>query len=209
VVARSRGFWQHFYPLTQQTFPDALARVPLDTFYRAINKVEPSCIRTDADEVTYNLHIMLRFDLELKMLDGRLPVEDLPEAWREGMRADLGVLPPDDRDGCLQDVHWCSGAIGGAFHSYTLGNILSAQLYAAAVAAHPEIPREIAQGRCTTLHHWLRENIYRHGRKHQPNELVERASGGPMSLAPYLAYLRAKYTEIYRLPSITSHVASE
>jgi carboxypeptidase Taq len=209
VVARSRGFWQHFYPLTQQTFPDALARVPLDTFYRAINKVEPSCIRTDADEVTYNLHIMLRFDLELKMLDGRLPVEDLPEAWREGMRADLGVLPPDDRDGCLQDVHWYSGAIGGAFHSYTLGNILSAQLYAAAVAAHPEIPREIAQGRCTTLHHWLRENIYRHGRKHQPNELVERASGGPMSLAPYLAYLRAKYTEIYRLPSITSHVASE
>src|SRR2546423_7709205 len=132
VVARSRGFWEHYYPLLQRTFPDALGGVPLDTFYRAINKVERSLIRTDADEVTYNLHIMLRFDLELRLLEGRLRVKDLPEAWRAAMQADLGVTPPDDRDGCLQDVHWYNGAIGGAFQSYTIGNILSAQVYAAA-----------------------------------------------------------------------------
>ena len=202
VVARSRAFWQHFYPLLQQTFPRPLASVSLDAFFRAINRVEPSCIRTDADEVTYNLHIMLRFDLELQMLEGRLRVADLPEAWRERMRADLSVLPPDDRDGCLQDVHWYSGAIGGGFHSYTIGNILSAQFYATAVAARPEIPGEIEQGRCGALHDWLREHIYRHGRKHAPEELIERATGGPMSIVPYLAYLRAKYGEIYQLPSM-------
>jgi carboxypeptidase Taq len=200
VVARSLGFWQHFYPLLQKAFPDQLGPVALDTFYRAVNKVERSLIRTEADEVTYNLHIMLRFDLELKMLEGRLRVEDLPEAWREGMRADLGVLPADDRDGCLQDVHWFSGAIGGAFQSYTIGNILSAQFYAAAVEANPEIPREIEQGRLSTLHGWLRDRIYRHGRKYQPSELVERTTGRPMSMEPYLAYLRTKYGEIYRLP---------
>jgi carboxypeptidase Taq len=202
VVARGRAFWQHFYPLLQQTFPQPLAGVSLDTFFRAINRVEPSCIRTDADEVTYNLHIMLRFDLELQMLEGRLQVADLPEAWRERMRADLGVLPPDDRDGCLQDVHWYSGAIGGGFHSYTIGNILSAQFYAAAVEARPDIPRGIEQGGCGALHDWLREHIYRHGRKYASDELIERATGGPMSIVPYLAYLRAKYGEIYQLPSM-------
>lgn len=200
VVARSLGFWRHFYPLLQKAFPDQLERVALDTFYRAVNKVERSLIRTEADEVTYNLHIMLRFDLELKMLEDDLRVKDLPEAWREGMRADLGLLPPDDRDGCLQDVHWFSGAIGGAFQSYTIGNILSAQFYAAAVAAHPEIPREIEQGMFGTLHGWLSDRIYRHGRKYQPSELVERTTGRPMSMEPYLGYLRTKYGEIYRLP---------
>ena len=121
--------------------------MPLDAFHRAINKVARSLIRTDADEVTYNLHIMLRFDLELRLLEGKLAVKDLPEAWRAAMQADLGVAPPDDRDGCLQDVHWYSGGIGGAFQSYTIGNILAAQFYAAALKAHPEIPDEIAPRR--------------------------------------------------------------
>ena len=200
VVARSRGFWEHYYPLLQRTFPDALGGVPLDTFYRAINKVERSLIRTDADEVTYNLHIMLRFDLELKLLEGRLRVKDLPEAWRAAMQADLGVTPPDDRDGCLQDVHWYNSAIGGAFQSYTIGNILSAQFYAAARKAHPEIEREIGRGEFGTLHAWLRQHIYRHGRKFKPNDLVERATGAPMSMGPYLDYLRGKYGKLYRLP---------
>jgi carboxypeptidase Taq len=200
LIGRSRAFWEHFYPLLRKTFPDQLAHVPLDAFYRAINKVERSLIRTDADEVTYNLHIMLRFDLELKMLEGSLAVKDLPEAWREAMCADLGLVPADDRDGCLQDMHWYFGTIGGQFQSYTLGNILSAQFHAAAVKAHPEIAREIEQGSFGTLHGWLRDHIYQHGRKYQPNELIERATGGPMSMAPYLAYLRAKYGEIYRLP---------
>ena len=120
--------------------------MPLDTFYRAINKVERSLIRTDADEVTYNLHVMLRFDLELDLLEGRLAVKDIPDAWRARMQADLGLAPPDDRDGCLQDVHWYYGGIGGGFQGYTIGNILSAQFYAAAVKAHPGIPSEIAAG---------------------------------------------------------------
>jgi carboxypeptidase Taq len=166
----------------------------LETFYRAINKVEPSLIRADADEVTYNLHVMLRFDLELELLDGRLRIADLPEAWRAGMQATLGIVPPDDRDGCLQDVHWYSGGIGGAFQSYAL----SAQLYAAALKAHPQIPSEIEAGEFRTLHDWLKDNLYRHGRKYLPNEMIERTTGG-LSVRPYLAYLRAKYGEIYRL----------
>jgi carboxypeptidase Taq len=201
VVGRSRGFWAHFYPVLQEAFPDQLGSVALETFYRAINKVERSLIRTDADEVTYNLHIMMRFDLELQLLEGRLRVKDLPEAWRAAMQADIGLLPPDDRDGCLQDVHWYASGIGGGFQSYTIGNILSAQFHAAAVRAHPDIPREIEQGEFGTLHTWLRDHIYRHGRKYKPDELIERATGGPMSMAPYLAYLRTKYGELYRLPS--------
>jgi carboxypeptidase Taq len=201
LVARSHGFWSHFNPALQRTFPDQLAQVPLDTFYRAINKVERTLIRTDSDEVTYNLHIMLRFDLELALLEGRLCIKDLPEAWRAGMQANLGVVPPDDRDGCLQDVHWYSGSLGGEFQGYTIGNILSAQFFAAAVKAHPDIEHEIASGEFATLHAWLREHIYRHGHKFTPDELVVHATGGPMSMQPYLAYLRSKYGALYRLPS--------
>jgi carboxypeptidase Taq len=201
VVARSRPFWEHQYPALQRTFADQLGAVPLDAFHRAINKVERSLIRTDADEVTYNLHIMLRFDLELALLEGRLRVKDLPEAWRAGMLADIGVAPADDRDGCLQDVHWYGGGIGGAFQSYTIGNILSAQFFAAATRAHPDIPGEIAGGRFATLHRWLTDNIYRHGRTATPDEIVARATGSAMTTAAYLAYLRGKYGELYGLPA--------
>jgi carboxypeptidase Taq len=200
VVARSRPFWEHQYPALQRTFTDQLGAVPLDAFHRAINKVERSLIRTDADEVTYNLHIMLRFDLELALLEGRLRVKDLPEAWQAGMLADVGVAPADDRDGCLQDVHWYGGGIGGAFQSYTIGNILSAQFFAAATRAHPDIPGEIAGGRFATLHRWLTDHIYRHGRTATPDEIIARATGSAMTTAPYLAYLRGKYGELYRLP---------
>jgi carboxypeptidase Taq len=201
MVGRSRAFWQHFYPLLQRTFPGAFDQVAHDTFYPAINKVQPSLIRTDADEVTYDLHIMLRFDLELAMLEGRLRAKDLPEAWRAAMLADLGLAPPDDRDGCLQDVHWYSGDVGGRFQSYTIGNVLGAQFYAAAVAAHPEIPHQIGEGEFGTLHGFMRDRIFRHGRKFTPNEIIARVTGGAMSLEPYLAYLRGKYGEIYSLPA--------
>ncbi len=200
VVGRSRGFWEYFYPRLREAFPEQFERVPLETFYRAINKVERSLIRTDADEVTYNLHVMLRFDLELALLEGRLAVKDLPEAWRARFAEDFGIAPPDDRDGCLQDVHWYAGAVGGGFQGYTIGNILAAQFYAAALGAHPEIPAEMARGEFATLHAWLRQHLYRHGRKFTPDELVERATGGPMRIAPYVAYLRTKYGELYRLP---------
>jgi carboxypeptidase Taq len=200
VVGRSLGFWEHFYPRLQRIFAEQLSPVPLAAFHRAINKVARSLIRTDADELTYNLHIMLRFDLELKMLEGQLRVRDLPEAWHAAMQADLGIVPSDDRDGCLQDAHWYSGYIGGRFQSYAIGNILSAQFYAAALRAHPDIPRKIANGKFGTLHTWLRDNLYRHGSKFVPNDLVERATGAVMHMRSYFDYLREKYGALYRLP---------
>ena len=199
LVARSRGFWEHYYPELQRAFPGQLANVSLDAFYRAVNKVERTLIRTDADEVTYNLHVMIRFDLECDLLEGRLAVADLPEAWGARYEADLGIRPPDDRDGVLQDVHWYYGGIGGAFQSYTIGNILSAQLYGAALAANPGIEAEIARGKLDTLHGWLRANVYVHGRKFGVHELVARATGGPMRIEPYMAYLRGKYGALYQL----------
>jgi carboxypeptidase Taq len=180
-------------------FPDQLGSVSLDTFYRAVNKVERSLIRTDADEVTYNLHVMLRFDLELALLEGRLAVRDLPQAWRERFETDLGIVPPDDRDGVLQDMHWFGGVVGGSFQGYTLGNVLSTQFFEAALKAHPEITTEIEGGEFVTLHGWLKEHLYQHGCKYTAAELVERVTGGPMSIEPYIRYLRTKYGELYSL----------
>ncbi|MDY6834780.1 MAG: carboxypeptidase M32 [Chloroflexota bacterium] len=199
IVGCSRWFWSYFYPEIQRIFHDQLGSVSFETFYRAINKVERSFIRTDADEVTYNLHVMMRFDLELDLLEGRLAVRDLPEAWRERFKADLGIMPPDDRDGVLQDIHWFAGVIGGAFQGYSLGNVLGAQFFAAALKARPEICGEIEQGGFDTLRNWLTENVYRHGRKYTTTELVKRVTGGPMSIEPYIQRLRDKYGELYSL----------
>jgi carboxypeptidase Taq len=199
VVGRSRGFWVYHYLRLQAAFPAQLGDVSLDAFYRAINKVERSLIRVEADEVTYNLHVMLRFGLELDLLEGKLAVRDLPGAWRERFAADLGIEPPDDKDGAMQDVHWYAGTIGGMFQGYTLGNILGAQFYEAALAAHPEIPAETEQGRFGVLLGWLRENIYRHGSVFTADELVRRVTGGPLSVEPYLRYLKGKYGELYAL----------
>ncbi len=207
VVGRSLGLWGHFYPKLRATFPERLGNVPLETFYRAINKVERSLIRTEADEVTYNLHIILRFDLELELLERRLAVKDLPEAWRARYRSDLGVSPPDDRDGCLQDVHWYNGLIGGGFQGYTIGNVLSAQFHAAALRAHPEIAGEIGEGRFGTLKDWLDRNLYRLGRKFKADEIVRRATGDPMTIRPYMDYLRHKYGELYDLRETQSAAA--
>lgn len=193
IVGRSLPFWEYFYPRLQATFPDQLGNVPLETFYRAINKVQRSLIRTEADEVTYNLHVILRFDLELALLEGTLAVRDLPEAWRERYRSDLGVAPPDDRDGVLQDVHWYGGLIGGAFQGYTLGNIMSVQLFDAALRDHPDIPQQIGSGRFDTLREWMREHVYRHGRALDADDILRRATGRSLDVQPYLAYLRRKY----------------
>jgi carboxypeptidase Taq len=199
LVGRSREFWEHFYPQVQQVFPEQLGNTSLDTFYRAINKVERSLIRTDADEVTYNLHVMLRFEFELQLLEGKLAIRDLPEAWRERFKADIGITPPDDRDGVLQDVHWYGNFIGGVFQGYTLGNIMGAQFFDAAEKAHPEIRGEMRQGKFDTLRNWLTENIYQHGRKYTASELVARVTGGPIRIEPYINYLRTKYGELYQL----------
>jgi carboxypeptidase Taq len=199
-VGRSRAFWTFFYPRLQAHFPGQLGEVPLDAFYRAINKVERSLIRVEADEVTYNLHIMIRFGLELDLLEGKLAVRDLPEAWNERYRSDLGIVPPDDRDGAMQDVHWYTGRIGGLFQGYTLGNILGAQFFDRAVAAQPEIPAQVARGELGPLLSWLQEQLYRHGRKLTTPELVERITGGPLNSEPLVRYLREKYGELYALP---------
>ena len=199
VVGRSRGFWEYFFPKLQSQFPEQLRGVSLDTFYRAINKVEKSLIRTDADEVTYNLHVMLRLDFELQLLEGTLSIHDLPEAWHERFEHDFGVVPPDDRDGVLQDVHWYAGIIGGAFQGYTLGNVMGALFYAEALKAHPEIPDEMKQGKFDTLHNWLIQNIYRHGRKFTAPELVQKVTGRDLTIQPYIHYLKTKYGELYQL----------
>ena len=199
IVGRSRGFWEYMYPQLQAHFPEQFKDVPLDEFHMAINKVEKSLIRTDADEVTYNLHVMLRFDFELQLLEGSLSIRDLPEAWHERFEHDFGIVPPNDSDGVLQDVHWYAGVIGGSFQGYTLGNILSAQFYSAALKAHPRIPEEMNQGKFDTLHGWLRENIYRHGSKFTAPEIIERASGSPLTIEPYIDYLKTKYGALYAL----------
>lgn len=198
IVGRSRNFWEYFYPRLQAYFPQQLQGVSLDTFYRAINKVERSLIRTDADEVTYNLHVMLRFELELELLEGNLAVEDLAEAWNERYRRDLGITPPDEAVGVLQDMHWYSGTIGGYFQSYTLGNILSAQIFEAALQANPEIPAEIAAGNFGNLHGWLKNKIYRYGRQYSAAEIIKSATGKDLEIGPYLKYLKTKYGELYR-----------
>ncbi len=199
VVGRSRGFWEFYYPRLQARFPRQLQNVSLETFYRAINRVAPSLIRVDADELTYNLHVMLRFDLELALLEGSLEVKDLPAAWNARYQQDLGVVSPTDSDGVLQDVHWYFGTIGGMFQGYTLGNIMTGIFYEAALKAHPEISAEIRQGKFGTLHGWLVENIYRHGSKFTTNELIQRATGGEITIAPYMRYLKTKYGELYGL----------
>lgn len=199
LVGRSLDFWEYFYPELQEVFPEQLGKVSLESFYKAINKVERSLIRTDADEVTYNLHVMLRFDFELALLEGKLKVKDLPEAWVERFRQDFGIIPQNPNEGVLQDMHWYSGPIGGAFQGYTLGNILSAQFFEAAVSANPSIKADMKKGEFGGLHGWLKENIYQYGSKYLAEEIVKKATHQPMTIEPYIRYLRTKYGKIYQL----------
>ncbi|HEX6291346.1 MAG TPA: carboxypeptidase M32 [Herpetosiphonaceae bacterium] len=196
LVGRSRPFWQANYGRLQELFPAQFGQVDFDVFYRAINNVQPSFIRVEADELTYNLHIMLRFELETAVLEGKMQVGDLAEEWQSRMESLLGITPPDDAQGVLQDMHWSSGLIG-YFPTYTLGNVLSVQLWESALGAHPSIPEEIARNEYATLLGWLRQNIHRHGRKFKPNTLIQKATGGSLDAKPYLNYLRAKFGEIY------------
>lgn len=199
LVGRSLGFWRYALPKLQSVFPDQLAGIDPETFYRAVNTVRPGLIRTQADEVSYNLHVILRFELELELLEGSLAVKDLPEAWNAKYKALLGVDVPNDRDGVLQDVHWFSGPIGGAFQGYTLGNLLSAQFFEAARRAQPEIPEELGRGNFSPLSTWMRDNIHRHGRVYRPDALIRRVCGEGLQTAPYLRYLREKYGALYSL----------
>lgn len=199
LVGRSREFWTFFYPRLQVAFPSQLGEVSLDTFYRAINKVEPSVIRTEADEVTYNLHVTIRFELELALLEGKLAVRDLPQAWNERYQSDLGVVPESDRNGVMQDVHWYTGMVGGMFQGYTLGNLMSVQFYQAALQANPDIPEHLIQGDFSPLNTWLKNQIYASGCKYTSEELIKRVTGQPLSINPFIDYIRQKYSQLYTL----------
>ena len=196
LVARSWPFWQHFYPKLQARFPEQLAAVTAERFYRGINKVERSLVRVEADEATYNLHIMLRVEMEIAMLSGDVPVADLPAMWNDRMQEYLGLVPETDAKGILQDIHWSIGAMG-YFATYTLGNLISAQLWNAFERAHPDRDAQIARGEFGPLLQWLREHVHRYGRKYQPQELVERVTGSRVDPEPYLQYLETKYRGIY------------
>lgn len=196
LVGRSRGFWQRHYGHLQETFPDRLGNTSLDDFYRAINKVQPSLIRVEADELTYNLHIILRFELELALLHGDLQARDVPAAWGERMEQLLGIRPPTDRQGCLQDVHWTRPDFG-YFPTYALGNLYAAQILEAAKSADGAIGEGLARGETDALLAWLRANVHRFGKLYTPAELVQRCTGKPLSHEPFVRYARAKFGPLY------------
>ncbi len=198
IIGRSKGFWSHYYPQLQQLFPQQLGNVSVEAFYRAINKVVPSLIRVEADEVTYNLHIFVRFELERDLVSRAIHVADLPEAWNTKMNEYLHIIPDSNANGVLQDIHWSSGLIG-YFPTYSLGNILSVQFFNKMVADNPTIPEQIAKGEFDAVLGWLRENIHQHGRKFTPTELVQRVTGGGIDAQPYINYITTKYTNIYGL----------
>jgi carboxypeptidase Taq len=196
LVGRSLNFWKGAYPRLQETFPKQLKKVSLETFYAAINKVSPSLIRVEADEVTYNLHVMVRFELELALLEGSLKIKDLPEAWNAKYQEYLGITPPNNAEGCLQDVHWSFGLVG-YFPTYTLGNIMSVQLFEAAKKAHPSIEKDMTEGKFDKLFGWLRHNVHEHGSRYLPQDLLKRATGSTLDSARYIAYLNNKFRSLY------------
>lgn len=196
LVGRSRGFWQWAYPELQQTFSQQLGSTSLDDFYAAVNRVEPSLIRVEADEVTYNLHVMIRFELELALLEGGLEVQDLPEAWNAKYQEYLGVTPPNDALGCLQDIHWSIGMFG-YFPTYTLGNLISVQLYEAAARDLPTLESDLERGEFSGLLGWLREHIHQHGSRYEPADLLRRATGSDLDARPYISYLERKFHGLY------------
>jgi carboxypeptidase Taq len=198
IVGRSRGFWKAHFPQLRETFPEALGNHTAEDFYRAINKVQPSYIRVEADELTYNFHIILRFELEQAMLNGDLAVADLPAAWNDKMNELLGVVPPNDTLGCLQDVHWSRPGFG-YFPTYALGNLYAAQFYEQAVADDPAVADDLVQGKTNALLGWLRENIHQHGRKFTPGELVQRVTGRPLGYGAFMRYVTAKFSGLYDL----------
>jgi carboxypeptidase Taq len=198
IVGRSQEFWSFFFPSLQMLFPENLADVSMRDFYRGINKVEPSYIRVEADEATYNLHIMLRLEIELGLMEGTIKVADLPEIWNSKMKEYLGIIPPDDAQGVLQDVHWSGGMIG-YFSTYALGNLASVQLWDKLLEDNPNVPDEVAQGEFETILGWMREHVHQYGSKYEPQEIMIKATGSKITPEPYIAYLRKKYTEIYDL----------
>jgi carboxypeptidase Taq len=197
-VGRSEAFWRWCWPVAKQHLGAACAGQSADSVYRLSNLVQPDLIRVEADEATYDLHVMIRFELETALIDGALSVGDLPARWSELYRDHLGVEVPDDARGCLQDVHWSCGLFG-YFPTYTLGNLYAAQFAAAARAALGDLDGQLAAGEFGPLRRWLLEHVHRHGRRYTPGELCLRATGAPLSSAPFLDYLETKLAQVYEL----------
>jgi carboxypeptidase Taq len=195
-VGRDRRFWEHFYPQARDLFPESLGDVPLDEFHFAVNRVAPSYVRVNADEVTYNLHVMIRFDLERALISGALPVGDLPEAWGAACRETLGLVPRNDAEGCLQDGHWADGMIG-YFPTYTLGDVFAAQLFAAAERELGPLGARFEQADFTPLLEWLGRTVYRQGGRYPSARLIEVVTGSPPDHRPLVSILKAKYEELY------------
>lgn len=198
MVGRSWEFWTRYYPEIQKAFPAQLRDVKLEDFYESINRVSPSFIRVEADEVTYNLHIILRYEMEQALLNQRVSVADAPALWNEKLKKYLGITPPSDREGILQDVHWSFGGFG-YFPTYTLGNVLAAQLFESASAAMPSLRSDIGNGQFGGLLEWLKTNVHQHGKRYQPADLIRQATGKPLNTNAYLSYLTDKFTKIYGL----------
>ena len=198
VVGRSRYFWQHFLPVARAVFPSQFGTATVEEAYAAANVVRPSLIRVEADEVTYNLHIMIRFELEKAVLDGTLDLADLPEAWNRKFAAYLGITPPDDLTGVLQDIHWTM-RFGGSFQSYTIGNVASIALYRQALSENPGMHLDWSEGRFDSLLRWMQDKVHAHGSKFTPEELLVRATGAGLTAGPYLEHITDKYTELYQL----------
>ncbi len=196
LVGRSRSFWQHFLPKAKEVFGETMRDITLDQWYFAINDVRPSFIRVEADEATYNLHILLRFELEQVLLTDDLSVDDLPSAWNERMQKYLGIAPPNDAQGCLQDIHWSGGSIG-YFPTYTLGNLYAAQFFEAARKDLGDLDAQFARGEFSPLLQWLREKIHRHGQRYSARELVKHATGSELSAKPLLDHLNRRASELY------------
>ena len=190
-IGQSRPFWQHFFPLLQKSFK--LEKTDLDTFYTAINRVKPSFIRVEADEVTYCLHVILRFQIERDLIEGKMEVADIPEAWNASMQKLLGVTPLTDREGCLQDVHWAMGGVG-YFPTYALGTVYAAQFFEAFTKEHPDWEKRVSHGELLFIRDWQKEKIHKWGRTFSSAELVKRVTGRELEVAPYLNYLERKYS---------------
>ena len=198
LIGRSKPFWTYFYPRLQELFPSQLGNVSLDEFYRGINAVEPSLIRVEADEATYNLHIMLRMELEIALMEGSMAVKDAPDAWNQKLEEYLGIVPANDAEGVLQDVHWSFGGFG-YFPTYALGNLVSAQLWEKMSEEIKDIDGVIEKAEFDVILAWLRENVHIHGAKYEPQELVKKITGSKITPEPFMKYLNSKFGEIYDL----------
>ncbi len=196
-IGQSRPFWRHFLPKLKNLFPDELKDVSIESFYRAINRVKPTLIRVEADEVTYPLHVILRFEMERGIFDGSIPIDQIPDVWNDKMEEYLGIRPTTNREGCLQDIHWAMGGFG-YFPAYTLGNLYASHLFIAFEKSHPDWDSRVANGEFAFIRSWLQEKIHAHGRRYRSIELLKRIHEKEFSPEPYLTYLNDKYSDIYQ-----------